>query len=353
MTRRVISSGTGSDGSATTPENQTSHGRTIQSRKHSDAGKQVQPKGRSVAGGAGCASSSGKKTQENTVESGNKGSVSRSRSGDFVDARNLAGEDFVSKTLEETTGTLGVVTRPKVVDFSARLKERRKANARVVAMRACVSAAVIVVAGALVWLFFFSSVFRLESGNISVVGANEWVSESQVLDIAGQQAGKSILLVSNNDVEKKIKEIPGVTSAQSKKKLPDSLEVTIKAQKPAAMLKTGKDSMTAVDSKGRILNSVSEVKDVETSLSNRSIKEALKILSSLPESMRNSITKVTAETQDSITTEINGGDRVIVWGDSSGLKLKKAVVDKIINDPNVIGDKHNVDVSAPLRPIIK
>ncbi|MFR2313548.1 MAG: hypothetical protein ACLS6O_00910 [Bifidobacterium sp.] len=70
-----------------------------------------------------------------------------------MDARNLAGEDFVSKTLEETIGTLGVVTRPKVVDFSARLKERRKANARVVAMRACVSAAVIVVAGALVWLF--------------------------------------------------------------------------------------------------------------------------------------------------------------------------------------------------------
>ena len=198
MTRRVISSGTGSDGSATTPENQTSHGRTIQSRKHSDAGKQVQPKGRSVAGGAGRASSSGKKTQENTVESGQqRQALSRSRSGDFVDARNLAGEDFVSKTLEETIGTLGVVTRPKVVDFSARLKERRKANARVVAMRACVSAAVIVVAGALVWLFFFSSVFRLESGNISVVGANEWVSESQVLDIAGQQAGKSILLVSN------------------------------------------------------------------------------------------------------------------------------------------------------------
>ena len=110
--------------------------------------------------------------------------------------------------------------------------------------------------------------------------------------------------------------------------------------------------MTAVDSKGRVLNSVSgvsvegipviEVQNVDASLSRRPIKEALKILSSLPESMRNSI-----------TTELNGGDRVIVWGDSSDLKLKKAVVDKIVNDPNVIGDKHNVDVSAPLRPIIK
>ena len=119
----------------------------------------------------------------------------------------------------------------------------------------------------------------------------------------------------------------------------------------------------AVDSKGRVLNSVSgvsvegipviEVQNVDASLSRRPIKEALKILSSLPESMRNSITKVTAATQDSITTELNGGDRVIVWGDSSDLKLKKAVVDKIVNDPNVIGDKHNVDVSAPLRPIIK
>ena len=184
-----------------------------------------------------------------------------------------------------------------------------------------------------------------------------------MLDIAGQQAGKSILLVSTMTWKRKSRRFLESLPRNPRKKLPDSLEVTIKAQKPAAMLKTGEDSMTAVDSKGRILNSVSgasvegipviEVKDVETSLSNRSIKEALKILSSLPESMRNSITKVTAETQDSITTEINGGDRVIVWGDSSGLKLKKAVVDKIINDPNVIGDKHNVDVSAPLRPIIK
>ena len=180
---------------------------------------------------------------------------------------------------------------------------------------------------------------------------------------ARQQAGKSLLLVSGGDVETTIKDIPGVTSAKAVKHLPNSLEVTIKAQKPAAMLKTSEGTMTAVDSRGRVLNSVSgasvegipviEVTDVNESLQNRSIKEALQILSSLPDSMRNSITKVTAETQDSITTELNDGDKVIVWGDSSQLKLKKAVVDKIINDPNVIGDKHNVDVSAPLRPIIK
>jgi cell division protein FtsQ len=50
---------------------------------------------------------------------------------------------------------------------------------------------------------------------------------------------------------------------------------------------------------------------------------------------------------------LNGGDRIIIWGDASQLDLKKAVVDKIINDPTKIGNKHQIDVSAPLRPIIK
>ena len=345
MARRVISSDKDSKG--TKPQSGKRTGRSVSSERN--GGRSAEKRsvvGHSAAGGSAVTDA-----------------ASHSKAEGFVDARRLRSEDLVSKTLQETTGTIGVMTRPKVVDFNARLKERRKAGARVVAVRALAGIAVAAVLGAVIWLLFFSSVFRLEPDNISVAGANEWVSESQVLDIARQQSGKSLFLVSDSAVEKQIKSIPGVTSAESKKHLPNSLEVTIKAQKPAAMLKTGENHMTAVDSKGRVLNSVSgvsvegipviEVQDVDVSLSKRPIKEALRILSSLPESMRGSITKVTAATQDSITTELNGGDRVIVWGDSSELKLKKAVVDKIINNPNVIGDKHNVDVSAPLRPIIK
>ncbi len=339
MARRVIGSG---NNGATEPNEA---GRTIQSRARAErqmAEKSSPRQARSIV-------------SDETTDS--------SRSEGFVDARKLRSENLITKTLDETTGTLGLLTRPKVVDFSSRLEEKRKANIRVITIRVAGAAAAVAIMTMLVWLFFFSSVFRLETSEITIVGGNEWVSDSQVMEIAEKQAGKSILLVSNSDVEKEIKEIPGVTSAEAKKVMPNKLEVTFKAQKPAAMLKTGEDSMTAVDSKGRVLNSVEgvsvdgipviEVEDVETSLKNRSIKEALKILSSLSESMRNSITKVTAATQDSITTELNGGDQIIVWGDSSEMKLKKAVVDKIINDPNVIGDKHNVDVSAPLRPIIK
>ena len=129
------------------------------------------------------------------------------------------------------------------------------------------------------------------------------------------------------------------------------------------MLKTPDGSLTAVDGKGRILNSVKnastagipviEVDDVAKGLKSRSVVTAIKVLDSLSTAMRARVNKVTAQTQDSITTELDNGNFSIIWGDASQMKLKKAVVDKIINDPNVIGDKHSVDVSAPLRPIIK
>ena len=126
------------------------------------------------------------------------------------------------------------------------------------------------------------------------------------------------------------------------------------------MLRASDGSMTAVDSEGRVLNSVGNVSvegipvvdvgDVDQGLSDQAVHETLSILGRLDESMRQRISSVSAQTKDSITTVLDGGNYTIVWGDSSDLKLKKAVVDKIINDPNVIGDKHQVDVSAPLRP---
>ncbi|KFI98974.1 cell division protein [Bifidobacterium subtile] len=280
----------------------------------------------------------------------------------FVDARALPSEDLVAKTLNETTGTLGIASRPKVVDFSARLRERRRASIRTIALRVTAVVGVIAVVCGLVWLLLFSSVFRLDAGQIAVSGGNEWVSTQRIRDIANRQSGKSLFLVSANEVTSRLKDIPGVTDATADKRFPKGMAVAVKAQKPAAMLKTDKD-MTAVDGQGRVLNSVNgasadgipviEVGDVDKGLRSRAVQEALRILSTLPENMRKGITKVSAQTQDSITTELNGGDRVIIWGDASQLDLKKAVVDKIINDPTKIGDKHQVDVSAPLRPIIK
>lgn len=280
-----------------------------------------------------------------------------------MDARTLRSEDLVTKTLRETTGPLGVAARPKVVDFNERVKERRHATILMVVKRVTILVVSIAAVVGVVWALFFSPMLMLNADQITVSGANEWVSSSKVESIASAQAGKSLLLVSTHDIETQLAGIPGVSKATATKQYPNGMQVQISAQEPAAMLKTPDGSLTAVDGKGRILNSVKnastagipviEVNDVAKGLKSRSVVTAIKVLDSLSTAMRARVNKVTAQTQDSITTELDNGNFSIIWGDASQMKLKKAVVDKIINDPNVIGDKHSVDVSAPLRPIIK
>lgn len=301
------------------------------------------------------------KTASRSVSSSSSRSVSRAEG--FVDARRLHSEDVVKKTLDENVGVLGVATRPKVLDFDARLKERKKAGTRVAAIRVLIVILAAALVSALIWLLLFSSVFRLETSQISVSSGNEWVSEKDVLDIANQQSGKSLFLVSADKVSSQLKNIPGVTQANVVKRYPRSLEIDIKAQQPAAMLKEPDGTLVAVDRKARVLNAVGkasmkgipviEVSSVDNGLNSRAVKEALTILGGLPDTMRTVITKVSAKTQDSITTELSSGKYVVVWGDSSELKLKSAIVDKLLSDPSLIGDKHQIDVSAPSRPIIK
>ncbi len=300
------------------------------------------------------------KTASRSVSSSSSRSVSRAEG--FVDARRLHSEDVVKKTLDENVGVLGVATRPKVLDFDARLKERKKAGTRVAAIRVLIVILAAALVSALIWLLLFSSVFRLETSQISVSGGNEWVSEKDVLDIANQQSGKSLFLVSADKVSSQLKNIPGVTQANVVKRYPRSLEIDIKAQQPAAMLKEPDGTLVAVDRKARVLNAVGtasmkgipviEVSSVDNGLNSRAVKEALTILGGLPDTMRTVITKVSAKTQFH-TTELSSGKYVVVWGDSSELETKSAIVDKLLSDPSLIGDKHQIDVSAPSRPIIK
>lgn len=291
------------------------------------------------------------------------GRVSRSEPGSFVDARKLASEDLVAKTLQESAGTFGMAARPKVVDFTARAKERKRVNARIIVGRILIALASVLVVVGLGWLLFFSPVLKLNATQISVEGLNGWVSESEVRSLAVEQVDRSLLLVDTSKIASQAKSIPGVFDAKVSREFPHGLAISLTTQRPAAMLKTPSGTVAAVDAQYRVLNVISqsdsvgipviEVGDIESSVKNRSVKEAVKVLDALPESMRKQITKVTAKTQDSVTIELNDGEHSVVWGDSSNIELKKADVDKILSDPNVIGDKQQVDVSSPYHPVLR
>ncbi|WP_314686836.1 FtsQ-type POTRA domain-containing protein [uncultured Bifidobacterium sp.] len=292
-----------------------------------------------------------------------KDMASSSVPGQFVDARGMPSDDAVARTLKETSSPLGIASRPKIVDFTARFRERRRAHVLAAASRVGIVLAVVAAVAALLWVALFSPVFRLEVSGISVSGQNAWVTTSQVMAIASKQAGRSVFLVSSSDVVDQLRNIPGVTGATATKHLPNRLVVTVTAQRPVAMLRTSDGTLTAVDSRGRVLNSVSDtsssgipvidVTDVKSALRRNAIKETLAILSSLPESLRQRVSSVVTKTQDSITTGLDKGKYTIIWGDASDLALKKAVVNTLLSDSTALGSHTEIDVSAPTRPILK
>jgi cell division septal protein len=288
----------------------------------------------------------------------------KNHQGKFVDARLLPKLDFVRKTLSQTSGSLGMITRPRIINFRERLKERKSAYLQFTVKRILAILAVIASVSAIVWFLFFSPVFLLKSNDISISGSNEWVSEQKIASIASTQVGKSLFLVSSQEVINQLNDIPGVTEAKVSKNFPNGLHVSVHAQRPAAMLKTrDSNKLTAVDAKGSVLNAVAqvptqgipviEVSNVQRSLNNKAVLEAVKIVSSLSESLRARVTKVSAKTQDSVETELGDVKKTIIWGNSSQIELKKAIVAKIIDDPSKIGNKRSLDVSAPVRPILK
>lgn len=288
----------------------------------------------------------------------------------FVDARRLSVVDFVKQTLKSSSGPLGITSRPKVIDFSAREKEKNFAKIRTFLLRFAYTFLAVALIALLCWMLFLSPFFRLDSKNIHIFGSNEWVSEQKIASIASNQVDKSLFLVSSQQIIEQLNNIPGVTETKVVKQFPHGLQITVRAQKPAAMLKAkGGEKLTAVDVKGRVLNAVQnvstsgipviEVSDVSKSLNSRAVKEALRIVSSLSQDFRSHVIRVSAKTQDSVETEVSypgpSGEvhRIVVWGDSSDLELKKAIVETIISDPSKIGNRQLLDVSAPARPILK
>lgn len=288
----------------------------------------------------------------------------------FVDARRLSVVDFVKQTLKSSSGPLGITSRPKVIDFSAREKEKNFAKIRTFLLRFAYTFLAVALIALLCWMLFLSPFFRLDSKNIRIFGSNEWVSEQKIALIASNQVDKSLFLVSSQQIIEQLNNIPGVTETKVVKQFPHGLQITVRAQKPAAMLKAKDgEKLTAVDVKGRVLNAVQnvstsgipviEVSDVTKSLNSRAVKESLKIVSSLSQDFRSHVIRVSAKTQDSVETEVSypgpSGEvhRIVVWGDSSDLELKKAIVETIISDPSKIGNRQLLDVSAPARPILK
>lgn len=151
--------------------------------------------------------------------------VAKGQAGAFVDATTVAQRGLRCRNAASDHR----LPRSRITPESGEFHRTRKRNAtECKRARSCVTrvdllvVSVAVVTG-LTWLLLFSSVFRLETSEIGVSGANEWVSAQTIHVIADKQAGKSLFLVSAHEVTEQLKSIPGVSEAKVSKQFPKSM----------------------------------------------------------------------------------------------------------------------------------
>ncbi|TCD53963.1 FtsQ-type POTRA domain-containing protein [Alloscardovia theropitheci] len=253
--------------------------------------------------------------------------------------------------------------RSKVVDFNERKKEQRVASRRYWILRIAIAVLSLGVVIFAVWALIFSPWLKVNSQEIHITGMQTWVKVEQIQRYTNDTIGKSLILVSESQLENSIDSIPGVGKAEVSKQFPHGINVTITEETPTALLYAqDKKNYVAVDAKAQQIATVNEasagipvinVPTVKSGLRNETVLQSIAVLAALDAGTRSQVVSTTANTQDSITTVLSSG-YTIVWGNSSNMDSKQQIVAKIIQQLQAEGSSQMIiDVSAPARPIIR
>jgi cell division protein FtsQ len=281
----------------------------------------------------------------------------------FDDPQQMPVPPSIQESLEESAqaGEGVFAPAPKVVDIKERLEEKARMRRRTIAMRFLIVLSVLAAVALIVWALFFSPLCQVKSSTVTIKGTNRWVTTSEVSKIVAPQTNQSLLLVSSGDLNEKISALPATESVSISKSFPNSLTITVSVRQPKAILKDNSGVLSVVDKDGTVMATVKkkfsgvpviEVDDTDKELASRAVKQALSVLSQVPDPMLKTLSQVTAMTQDSVTTKTQDG-HTIVWGNSSDMKLKGVVVQQLLANKSIMKGKTSIDVSAPQRPIVK
>lgn len=281
----------------------------------------------------------------------------------FVDPRELKAPATVQESLARSaqSGEGIFAPAPKVIDIRERMAEKAQMHRRRILVRVAVICAIIAAVVLVVWTLFFSPLCRVSADNVTVTGTNRWVTTQKVEKLVKDEIDVSLLLVSSGNISEKITALPATESVSVSKSFPNSVHIEVSVRKPQAILRDGLGTLSVVDKTGVVMAKVSkqfsgvpliEVDDADEELTGQAVKQALAVLAEVPDSMLATLTRVTAMTQDSVTTTTKDG-HTIVWGNASDMKLKVVVVQQLLDSPKILQGKKSIDVSAPKRPIIK
>lgn len=239
-------------------------------------------------------------------------------------------------------------TETAAVDLRSRRRFARRQWARRWLAWRYVAGAVAVtgLAGAGVWLVFFSSVLAV--GSVVVAGTDE-LDPAQVRRAAAVPSGEPLARVDLTAVRARVEAMAWVREAEVTRQWPDEVLVTVEEREAIAVVVIGGQAR-GMDVDGVVFREFAtapaDLPTVRTAPDTgaEALREAARVVASLPDDLARRVDHVEVATVDQISLALRDG-REVVWGSAEESEQKALVLVPLLRQPGQV-----YDVSVPGQP---
>ncbi|MEV5962502.1 FtsQ-type POTRA domain-containing protein [Kribbella sp. NPDC051952] len=235
----------------------------------------------------------------------------------------------------------------------ARAQQRFARRQRLVRWRSwlpwAIGGALVVLAGLIVWLFYYSSAFAVSGVRVS--GADT-VPVATIEQAAAAPIGTPLAKVDLRSIADRVRTIPAVADAQVTRAWPSKVVIVVTERVPVVVVTDG-SRFELVDATGAAFKTVPDrpagLPEAKITGTRRdvTIRSVVTVSAALPDTLRSQVGTISAASPDSITLNLSSGVRV-VWGSSDDSERKAEVLSVLMKRKASV-----YDVSAPDLPVTK
>jgi cell division protein FtsQ len=202
-----------------------------------------------------------------------------------------------------------------------------------------------ILAGGLIWLVWFSSVFAVKDVQVvdSAGGILSPDQITQVQDAANIPFNQPIARLDTDSAAQTVANLPWVSSVEVRRGWPNEVVVALDMRIPLARVK-GPGPSQGVDAQGIVFDSLNLDGLPLIEATGAPLVSAVEVVANLPSNLARKVVRIRAESIDSIELDLKSGSTVR-WGSSDEPEFKAAVLDALLSRRAQI-----YDVSAPELP---
>lgn len=238
-------------------------------------------------------------------------------------------------------------------EINQRREERRRSRVSAIRRHALRGVGIALAGAIVVWGIWFSPLFALRDGSISISAQSGEVDLEPVTEIVNRQIGVPLPSIKTGAVEEEILQNPKIATAWVVRDWPGGLDVVVTPRDPAFALKADKGyQLVGVD--GVVIGNAKKVPKgvfvAQVEAEEVTAADAEKLLGLwdvLRKSVRSQVELVKLS-GGQLSLELEDGGRVI-WGQPSDSELKEEVLALLMEErPSEV-----YDVSDPTRPSVR